>query len=101
MELRVGGAAPEPLSAATERASAATFVLRTTVGDGTAHLAVLRRRTVSEDGLDETIEVRSFAGQAVETRAHAGLAADLADLFAVKEGRVRHTPTRMDVDVTP
>ncbi len=98
LELHIGGSSPEPLSAATERASTATFVLRTTVGDGTAHLAVLRRRTVSEDGLDETIEVRSFAGQAVETDLTLRLAADLADLFAVKEGRVRHTPTHVDVD---
>jgi glycogen debranching enzyme len=98
LELRVGGVAPEALSAATEHASAATFVLRTSVGDGTAHLAVLRRRTVDEKGLDETVEVRSFARDAVDTEVTLALAADLADLFAVKEGRVRHAPTRVDAD---
>jgi glycogen debranching enzyme len=96
LELRVGGAVPETLSSATERASAATFVLRTSVGDGNAHLAVLRRRTVDENGLDETVEVRSFARELVDTDLTLALAADLADLFAVKEGRVGRTRTRAD-----
>ena len=97
LELRVGGAPPEALSSATERASTATFVGRATVGDDAAHLAVLRRRTVTGDGLDETLEVRSFAREAVDTDVTLAVAADLADLFAVKEGHVRHTSTHVDV----
>jgi glycogen debranching enzyme len=97
-QLHVGGHPPEPLSAAVGPASAATFALRVALPDGGGHLTVMRRRRVTDGGVDETIELRNHAGRRVETEVALEVDADLADLFAVKEGRAASGRTTADAD---
>ncbi len=69
---------------------AATFVVRARPREGRADstLLVLRHRYVGH-GMREDLVLRNFGGKPVSCRLELKVQADLADLFEVKESRVR------------
>jgi glycogen debranching enzyme len=91
--LELDGQAVEPLSTVVEEPYSATFVGRTPPRGGLADstLLVMRRRAVG-DGMREDIVLRNLAGEAAGVLVTLTVEADFADLFEVKEGRVRPHP---------
>lgn len=89
-ELRVDGHPPEPLSVAADEPFAATFAARSRPREGQADsdLMVLRRRYVGR-GLREDLELRNYSAAPVSVLVELCFEVDFADLFAVKESRVR------------
>ena len=89
-ELAIDGQDVEPLSACMREPFAATFVARARPHPGRADssLLVLRDRLVGQ-GLREEIRVRNYSREAVVIEVALTVDADFADLFAVKESRVR------------
>ncbi|MGA5299933.1 glycogen debranching N-terminal domain-containing protein [Nucisporomicrobium flavum] len=82
-QLRLGDGRPEALAAQAPDAYAGRFVLR---GPGGSGLLLVRERLV-DDGLREVLTVRNLGRTAVECELTLTVAADFADLFAVKDGR--------------
>ena len=85
--LRIGGLTIEPLAVQQDVAETATFVGRcalTGISDGS--LLVVRRRHVG-NVWHEQIEVRNFSPGRLSTIVEIEVAADFADVFAIKEGR--------------
>jgi glycogen debranching enzyme len=91
--LEVDGQPVEPLSTVEEEPYSATFLGRTAPRSGLADstLLVLRRRSVG-DGMLEDIVLRNLAGEAAGLLVTLAIEADFADLFEVKEGRIRPHP---------
>src|SRR5205085_8493224 len=89
MHLLLNGATPERLAATAADPCSAVFVLRGPPAKGYAdsHLVVQRRRYVGR-GMREDIEIENFGEEAAFCSVEIVLAADFADLFEVKEGRV-------------
>jgi glycogen debranching enzyme len=83
--LTVGGARPEPLSQAQPVPHVARFVLRNAVvpGIGPNELSVERERFVAR-GTEERIAVVNHSRERLEFEVALELAADFADIFAVK-----------------
>ncbi|MEV4706375.1 glycogen debranching N-terminal domain-containing protein [Actinoplanes sp. NPDC049316] len=82
-QLRLEGRRPEPLTVQAPDAYAGRFVLRGPAGDS---LLLVRERLV-DAGMRETVTVRNLGRAAVECELKLAVAADFADLFAVKDGR--------------
>ncbi|MGH9225637.1 MAG: amylo-alpha-1,6-glucosidase, partial [Acidimicrobiales bacterium] len=89
-EVRVNEQPPEPLSAARSNPFAAVFVQRSRPRTGQADSALLvtRSRYVGR-GMREDISIRNYGEEAAYCSLEITLNADFADLFEVKEGRVR------------
>jgi glycogen debranching enzyme len=89
-ELRVNGGPPEPLAALAEDPFSGTFVSRAQPRPGHADstLMVFRTRHVGQ-GMREDITLRNFGDEPTFCSLELFIDADFADLFAVKEGRVR------------
>jgi glycogen debranching enzyme len=90
-QLRVEGMPVEPLAVSAEDPSTATFAAHVHPPDGKAdaEVVVLRHRAVGR-GMRERIEVQNFGLVSVELTIDLDVDADFADLFQVKEGRLRH-----------
>jgi glycogen debranching enzyme len=85
--LLVGGVAVEPLAVSLVDASSATFVGRSVpAGQAEARLLVIRRRQLGSVW-HEQIELRNTGGSTVSAVVELEVAADFADVFAIKEGR--------------
>jgi len=91
-QLRLDGQPAQPLSIVDGEGFTARFVLRRPPAPGHADSTVLcvRRRFIGE-GMKETITLSNVGREATVVRVELHVAADFADLFAVKEGRVRHS----------
>ncbi len=89
MELLVNGSRPEALAAERLSPFAATFVLRAVprAGRADSSLMVFRYRYVGR-GMREDVVVRNYGVEAAYCSLELVFAADFANLFAVKEGRV-------------
>jgi glycogen debranching enzyme len=87
--LRVNGQWPEPLAATTLDPFSAAFVLRDHPRAGLADsaLMVFRNRYVGR-GMREDVTVRNYGLEPAFCSLEFSVAADFADLFEVKEGRV-------------
>jgi glycogen debranching enzyme len=101
-QLTLDGQPVELLRTIEQDPYAATFVgraaPRTGLEDST--LLVLRRRSVADDGMQEDVVLRNLAGEAAGVLVAVTVAADFADLFEVKEGRIRLQPgVHLDVGV--
>jgi glycogen debranching enzyme len=88
--LRLNGNEPEPLVATTSDPFVGVFVGRGQPATGRAdsHLLVTRHRYVGR-GMREDVEIANFAEEAAFCLVELELDADFADLFEVKEGRVK------------
>jgi glycogen debranching enzyme len=85
--LLVGGVAVEPLAVSLGDASGATFVGRSVAASQSeARLLVVRRRQLGSVW-HEQIELRNTGAFAASAVVELEVAADFADVFAVKEGR--------------
>ncbi|HEX6681701.1 MAG TPA: glycogen debranching N-terminal domain-containing protein [Candidatus Limnocylindrales bacterium] len=91
-QLRLDGQPAQPLSIVDGQGFTARFVLRRPPAPGQSDSTVLcvRRRFIGE-GMKETITLANVGREATVVRVELHVAADFADLFAVKEGRVRHS----------
>ena len=89
--LTVDGQSLEPLTAETKEPYRAIFVGRVPRSDGYADspLIVERLREVGA-GLQEQVTVRNFSTEPAECVVEVHADADFADLFEVKEARIRH-----------
>ena len=89
--LEVDGDRLEPLAATSGEAYVAVFLARTHSNRGhpESTLLVVREREVG-DGLRERIRVQNVAPEMTGLTLTLRVAADFADLFEVKEGRVSH-----------
>ncbi|GIH08549.1 amylo-alpha-1,6-glucosidase [Rhizocola hellebori] len=87
-QLRLDGLAPQSLSVANPDSYHGRFVLRRPPSPGQADstLLVIRRRIVGA-GMKEVITLSNVGREATMVRVELQVAADFADLFAVKEGR--------------
>jgi glycogen debranching enzyme len=100
-QLRVDGAAVEPLATIEDDSYRATFVARTVPRRGLADSTLLVRRTrYVGDGMREDLLLRNVGSEAAGVLVGYAIRADFADLFAVKEGRPGHLPD-VEVDVGP
>jgi glycogen debranching enzyme len=102
LRLRVGGRPLESLAVAVDEPFAATFLGRPSPEPGRedSDLLVFRRRFVGR-GLLEKVEVRNQATSTTRVQIELDAYADLADLFAVKEGRARaHGPRHAEYNPT-
>ena len=85
--LLVGGVPVEPLAVSLNDASGATFVGRSVAaGHAEGRLLVVRRRQLGSVW-HEQIEIRNTGAVAIAANVELEVAADFADVFAVKEGR--------------
>jgi glycogen debranching enzyme len=89
LQLRVNGAAPEPLAATTPDPFSGVYVLRDHPRPGRAdsNLMVFRHRYVGR-GMREDIVVHNFSEEPAFCAIELVVGCDFADLFEVKEGRV-------------
>jgi glycogen debranching enzyme len=89
-EVLVNGARTQSLAAITDDPFTATFVSRCLPASGRADstLMVFRSRYVGQ-GMREDLTVRNFADEPALCTIEIFVGSDFADLFAVKEGRVR------------
>ncbi|HZP51020.1 glycogen debranching N-terminal domain-containing protein [Actinocrinis sp.] len=100
--LIVDGAQPQPVAGGNDEASTARFTgLIRTLGDPGADptVRVERVRRVAAGSVAEEISLLSYASRAVRTMAELHLAADLAEIEAVKSGRADDAP-RSGVAIT-
>jgi glycogen debranching enzyme len=88
LRFTVDGRDLEALDVAQDSGDAATFVGRTGSITDRRRLLVVRRRLLTPV-LSEVIELRSSLGEDVAVDVRLDLAADFADLFAVKQGHAR------------
>lgn len=88
--ITVDGAKVEPLTVMNPEPFAATFVGRARPEPGRPHSTVLveRRRYVGS-GMREDVVIRNLAPEPATIQVALAVAADFADLFQVKEGRVK------------
>ncbi len=85
--LLVNGLTVEPLAVSLADASGATFVGRSVTKHQTdPRLLVVRRRRLGSVW-HEQIELRNTSSQAISAHVELEVAADFADVFAIKEGR--------------
>jgi glycogen debranching enzyme len=91
--LLIDGRPLEPLSVSVTEPYAATFVARIPPPAGSADgtLLVVRKRWVGS-GMREDLEIRNFSSEPEEHLVELLVESDLADLFAVKAGRLAPDP---------
>jgi glycogen debranching enzyme len=89
-DLHIDGETPEPLAAMTPDPYRGTFLgrLARRAGRTDTHLLVQRDRWVG-NGLREDVLIRNSSAEPAVCRVSLDVEADFADLFEVKEGRVR------------
>ncbi len=89
LRLRVNGHWPEPLAATTLDPFSASFVLRDqpAAGEADSHLMIFRNRWIGR-GMREDLAVHNYGTEPARCVLELAVAADFADLFEVKEGRV-------------
>jgi glycogen debranching enzyme len=89
-QLTIDGATPEPLDVVSEQPVTALHVLRALPRHGQADtpLVVTRQRWLGQ-GMREDLTVWNYGHEPVEVEVGLAIAADFADLFEVKERRVR------------
>ncbi len=89
-KLRVDGATPQPLTVLSDEPFHARFIARLPPRPGRSEtdLLVERNRFVA-DGMREDVLLRNLGARSVTCRVSLAAAADFADLFEVKESRVR------------
>ncbi len=89
LRLLLNDSAPESLAATNTDPFSAVFVLRSHPSRGRAdsHLVLYRRRYIGR-GMREDLEIENFGEEAAYCSMEVVVAADFADLFEVKEGRV-------------
>jgi glycogen debranching enzyme len=85
--LRIGGETPQVLSVLPGAPYRTTFLSRVAAQGGSTDLLLERTRLVGE-GMREDLRVRNLGGVPISTTVTLEVAADFADLFAVKENRV-------------
>jgi glycogen debranching enzyme len=85
--LLVGGVTVEPLAVSLVEASSATFVGRSIPASRTEQRVLVVRRRQLGSVLHEQIELRNTGASTLSTVVELEVAADFADVFAVKEGR--------------
>lgn len=100
-QLTIGGGSPTSMAVQNGAPYTATCLARVPPRGGLADstLLIVRERHVG-DGMREDLTVRNTGGQALAARVELRAAADFADLFEVKEGRV-HVPDDVGTRVTP
>ncbi len=102
-EVLINGSPTEALAAVTDDPFSSTFVSRCLPPAGRADstLMVFRSRYVGQ-GMREDLTIRNFGDEPSLCTVELFVAADFADLFAVKEGRVddRAEPGTTEVSVT-
>jgi glycogen debranching enzyme len=86
-ELRVQGHRLEVLTATAPEPYRATFVGRLPTVSAQTEILVERRRYIG-DGMREDLRLRNLSNRSVTVEVALRIAADFADLFEVKEGRV-------------
>jgi glycogen debranching enzyme len=90
LELSINGHVPESLAPQSREPYACTFLSRMPPSDGLADSTLLvTRRRVLNDGMDESITLRNMSSQPLPVTLRVGVQGDFADVFEVKEGRVR------------
>ena len=89
LRLRVNGHWPEPLAATTLDPFSASFVLRDqpVSGEADSKLMIFRNRWIGR-GMREDLAVHNYGTAPSRCVLELAIAADFADLFEVKEGRV-------------
>jgi glycogen debranching enzyme len=89
-DLRIDGRPPDPLAAMTPSPYRGTFLGRVPRRSGRTdtNLLVQRERRVG-NGLREDVAIRNYGGEPAACTVTIAVDADFADLFEVKEGRVR------------
>jgi glycogen debranching enzyme len=94
-DLRIDGEIPEPLAVMTPQPYRGTFVgrLPRRVGRTDTNLLVQRDRRVG-NGLRDDLVIRNYGGEPAACALTVTVDADFADLFEVKEGRVRPRGSR-------
>ncbi|WP_156448358.1 glycogen debranching N-terminal domain-containing protein [Mycobacterium sp. NAZ190054] len=97
-ELRLDGAAPEPLTVQTSEAFTGQFISRRAPAPGRADstLLITRERLVA-DGMREVVTVHNLDRESTVVTLVLHVDGDFADLFAVKEGRVSGNAAEMSV----
>jgi glycogen debranching enzyme len=95
--VRVAAEPPQVLTVVPDVPYRTTFLARVASDGAAADLLLERTRFVGE-GMREDLRLRNLSGQPVTTTITLGVAADFADLFAVKESRVR---PRGEVSTSP
>jgi glycogen debranching enzyme len=89
-ELSINGHRPEPLAPQAREPFGCTFLSRMPPPAGLADSTLLvARRRVLNDGMHEEITLRNMSTEPVPVSLRIGVAGDFADVFEVKEGRVR------------
>jgi glycogen debranching enzyme len=99
-QLTLDGLPVESLGTVQEEPYTATFIGRAPPRTGLADstLLVLRKRSVSHNGMREDVVLRNLSGEAAGVLVTLTIATDFADLFEVKEGRLRpHPPVHVEV----
>ena len=93
-ELTINGHVPEPLSPQSHEPFACTFLSRMppTAGMADSTMLVTRRRVLN-DGMHEEISLRNMSSEPLGVSLRIGVTGDFADVFEVKEGRVRDDAT--------
>jgi len=90
-QLHLDGEPAQPLSIVDGQGHTARFVLRRPPAAGQADATLLcERRRYIGDGMREIITLTNVGREATMVRVELFVASDFADLFAVKESRVRH-----------
>ena len=89
-DLQIDGETPEPLAAMTPEPYRGTFIgrLARRAGRTDTNLLVQRDRWVG-NGLREDLVIRNYSGEPAACAVTVTVDADFADLFEVKEGRIR------------
>jgi len=103
LELRLNGSYAEPLASTTTDPFSAEFVGRTSRAPRSrleSALLLFRRRYVGR-GMREDIVVRNFADEPAYCELAIDVDADFADLFEVKEGRVRREGEGRGLELGP
>jgi glycogen debranching enzyme len=90
LELSINGHVPQPLAPQSREPFACSFLSRMPPPAGLADstLLVIRRRVLN-DGMHEEITLLNLSTEPLPVSLRVGVAGDFADVFEVKEGRVR------------
>jgi glycogen debranching enzyme len=96
-ELSINGHSPEPLTPQSREPFACTFLSRMPPAAGMADSTMLvTRRRVLNDGMHEEISLRNMSSEPLGVSLRIGVTGDFADVFEVKEGRLRDDATSVD-----
>src|SRR5215468_10726997 len=97
LELSINGHVPQPFAPQAREPFACTFLSRMPPLPGLADSTMLvARRRVLADGMSEEITLRNMSSEPLPVSLRVGVGADFADLFEVKEGRMRSEPASVE-----